>query len=61
MGGTVPSIRPPNAALSSAPWLGFFCLLGSGRGEETPAGGVCALTCGDSGAGAGGVGTGGVD
>jgi hypothetical protein len=55
MGGTVPSINPPNTAAGEVAAFDFRV----DRGEET-AGGVCvfAFTCGDSTAGtAGGVGT----
>jgi hypothetical protein len=53
MGGTVPSINPPNTAPGDAAPLDFR----RDRGDATGAGGVCDLTCGDSTTVAGGVGT----
>jgi hypothetical protein len=50
IGGTVPSINPPN----TAPGEVAAFVLRTERGDET-AGGVCDLTCGDSATGTGGV------
>lgn len=60
IGGTVPSIRPPKAALRNGEVLLLFLSfsVGRARGDDPRAGGVNVLCCGDSGGGGtGGVGT----
>jgi len=55
IGGTVPSMRPPKAALSDSGLLGFLSLYeGRARGDDPRVGGVNVLDCGDSGAGGSG-------